>query len=185
MPGEVGYSLWRLIRGGSAWKGYLFQASSIWKGRDFTSWSILKKGREICHLGLWKGPKSANRWILWLIILWLIKSRKCSIFVTDSYWKDSAFIAVKRDAKSQTRYVKGVPFVNRRYMKGIPFLSKMVYKRVTGWDLGVEPPCIKLCWVPLPNPPGREAPSFVKESFSACVASTYEIHVYLEYKVRS
>ena len=35
--------------------------------------------------------------------------------------KDSA---VKRDAKFQTRYVKGVPFVNRR----IPFLSKVVYQ---------------------------------------------------------
>ena len=35
-----GYSLWWPIRGGSARKGYLFQASGIWKGRDFTSWSI-------------------------------------------------------------------------------------------------------------------------------------------------
>ena len=37
-------------------KGYLRQASGVWKGRDFTRWSIWK-GREICHLGLWKGPK--------------------------------------------------------------------------------------------------------------------------------
>ena len=28
-----------------------------------------------------------------------IKSRKCSIFVIDSYLKDSAFTAIKRDAK--------------------------------------------------------------------------------------
>ena len=34
-----------------------FQASGIWKGRDFTSWSIKKRDREICHLDLWKGPK--------------------------------------------------------------------------------------------------------------------------------
>ena len=40
---------------------------------------VYKKGREICHLGLWKGPKRANRWILWLY-----KSRKGPIFVTDS-----------------------------------------------------------------------------------------------------
>ena len=112
-------------------EGYLFQASSIWKGRDFTCWSILIRSRQICHLGLWKGPKRANKWILWLI-----KSRKRSIFVTDSYWKDSAFTAVKRDAKSQTRYVKGVPFVNRRYMKGVPFLWKMVHKRVMVWTSG-------------------------------------------------
>ena len=51
----------------------------------------------------------------------VIKSRKRSIFVTDFCWKDSALTAVKREAKSQTRYVKGVPFANRRYMKGVPF----------------------------------------------------------------
>ena len=28
------------LRGGSTRKGYLFQASGIWKSRDFTSWSI-------------------------------------------------------------------------------------------------------------------------------------------------
>ena len=51
---------------GSARKEYLFQASGIWEGRDFTRWSI-GKGREICHLGLWKGPtmQRANRRILW------------------------------------------------------------------------------------------------------------------------
>ena len=33
------------------------EASGLWnlKGRDYTRWSI-RKGREICHLGLWKGP---------------------------------------------------------------------------------------------------------------------------------
>ena len=50
-----------------------------------------------------------------------IKSAKRSIFVIDSYLNDRAFIAVKRDAKFKTRYVKGVPFVNRRYTKGVPF----------------------------------------------------------------
>ena len=51
-----GDSLWWTIRGGFAWKGYLLQALGISKGRDFTSSSI-EKGREICHLGLWKGRK--------------------------------------------------------------------------------------------------------------------------------
>ena len=37
--------------GGSALTGYLFQASGISKGRDFTS-CYISKGREICHLGL-------------------------------------------------------------------------------------------------------------------------------------
>ena len=32
------------------------KASGIWKDRDFTRSSI-RKGREICHLGLWKDPK--------------------------------------------------------------------------------------------------------------------------------
>ena len=50
--------------GGSARKGYLFQASGIWKGRDFTRWSI-QMGMEICYLGLWKGPKHDYTWILW------------------------------------------------------------------------------------------------------------------------
>ena len=30
-------------------------------------------------------------------------------------------------AKFQTRYVKGVLFVNERYTKGVPFLLKMIY----------------------------------------------------------
>ena len=37
-PGGGGYSLWWPIQRGSARKGYLFQASSVWKGRDFTCW---------------------------------------------------------------------------------------------------------------------------------------------------
>ena len=53
-----------------------------------------------------------------------------------SYFKGSAFTAVKRDEKFLTRYVKGVAFVNRRYTRGVPFLSKMVYKKVRGWTSG-------------------------------------------------
>ena len=44
-----------------------------------------------------------------------------SIFMIDSYLKDSAFTAVKRDAKFYTRFVTAVPFANRRYTKGVPF----------------------------------------------------------------
>ena len=49
---------------------------------------------EICHLVLWKGPK-------WLKdeFYGFINSKKRSIFVIDSYLKDSAFTVVKRDAK--------------------------------------------------------------------------------------
>ena len=31
------------------------KASDLWKGRDFTRWSIWKS-KEVCHLGQWKGP---------------------------------------------------------------------------------------------------------------------------------
>ena len=87
-----GYFLWWPIGGGFALKGYLFQASGIRNGRDFSSWSIYKGG-EICRLGLLKGPKGLTD-----EFYGFIKSRKRSIFVIDSYLKDSAFTAVKRDA---------------------------------------------------------------------------------------
>ena len=52
----------------------LSRNSCIKKGSDFTSWSILK-GREICHLGLLKGP-------IGLIDEWygFEKSRNRSVF---------------------------------------------------------------------------------------------------------
>ena len=50
--------------------------------------------REICHLGLGKGLKGLTD-----KFYGFIKSRKRSIFVIDSYLNDSAFTAVKRDAK--------------------------------------------------------------------------------------
>ena len=59
-----------------------------------------------------------------------------SLIVGYSYPKDSAFTAVKRDAKFLSRFVKGVPFVNRKYTKGLPFLSNMVHKRVRSWSSG-------------------------------------------------
>ena len=43
--------------------------------------------------------------------------------------KDSAFKAVKRDAKFKTyRCVKGVPFANGKYTKGVPFLPECYIK---------------------------------------------------------
>ena len=54
----------------------------------------------------------------------LKEPRKLPGFVIYSYLKDSAFTAVKRDAKSQTRSVKGVPSVNRRSTKGYFFCRK-------------------------------------------------------------
>ena len=55
------------------------------------------KGREICQLGLWKGPKGLTDEFYGFI---KCGSRKFySIFVIDSYLKDGAFTAVKTDPK--------------------------------------------------------------------------------------
>ena len=75
-------------------------------------------GREICQLGLCKGPKHE----LTDEFYGFIKSRKRSIVVIDSYLKDSAFTAVKRDARLNKVCERGsVPFVNTMFAKGVPF----------------------------------------------------------------
>ena len=70
-----------------------------------------------------KGPKRLTDDFYGFII-----SGKRSVLVIDFSLKDSAFTAVKWDAKFQRRYVKGVPFVNRRYTKGVPFREKLYIK---------------------------------------------------------
>ena len=93
----------------------------------------------------------ANRWILFL---WKIKVEKTFRFC--DYQKDSAFTAVERDAKPYTRYVKGVPFVNRRVNESATFSvkSSIVYRKVGDLDLAAEPSRIKLRWITLhPHPP--------------------------------
>ena len=52
------------------------------------------ESREICYLGLWKGPKGRTD-----DFYGFIKSGKRSIIVLDSYLNDNAFTAVKKDAK--------------------------------------------------------------------------------------
>ena len=44
-----------------------------------------------------------------------------------SYFKEIAFTAVKRDEQFLTRYVKGVPFVNRRYMLQVKIKSRLKF----------------------------------------------------------
>ena len=61
-----------------------------------------------------------------------IKSEKRFLFVICSFLKDSAFTAVKRDAKFETRYVKGVHLSIEGIRKEYLFCKKMVYKRVRG-----------------------------------------------------
>ena len=52
------------------------------------------KGREICHWVSERTPKGVKD-----EFYGFIKSRKRLVFVIDCYLKDSAFTAVKRDAK--------------------------------------------------------------------------------------
>ena len=53
-----------------------------------------------------------------------VKKKKIPSLVVDSYLKDGAFTAVKRDATFYTRYVREVPFLNARYTRGVPFCQK-------------------------------------------------------------
>ena len=62
------------------------------------------------------------------------KSSKRSGFVLYSYFKDS--VVFKKKENFQSKYVTGVPFVNKRYTTGIPFPSKMLYKRASCWTSG-------------------------------------------------
>ena len=63
------------------------------------------KGQGNLSFGSVKGPKGLTD-----EFYSFIKSRKRSIFVINSYLNDSAFTAVKRDARFLTRFVKGVTF---------------------------------------------------------------------------
>ena len=49
--------------------------------------------------------------------------------------KETRKLSGKINTVFETRYVKGVPFVNRRYKEWVPFLSKMVYERLRSWTL--------------------------------------------------
>ena len=74
------------------------------------------KGKGNLSFGSVKGPKGLTD-----EFYGFIKLRKSSIFVIDSHLNDSASTAVKMVAKFETRYVKGVLFVNRKYTKEVPF----------------------------------------------------------------
>ena len=125
------------------------EVSGIWKGRDFTRWSI-RKGREICHLGLWKGPEGRTD-----EYYGFIKPKKRFYF--------GNWFLFKRQCISEflTKYVKGVPFVNRRYTKALPFSWKMVYKRVRGW---ISKRSLPRIWKFVEYPPGLSL--FIKEHIS-------------------
>ena len=107
--GGRGSSYNGLIPVASARKGYFCQASGKWKARNFNSWSIWKPGREICHFGLYNNLKGFQK-----------DFNGCEWKLVVGFNHDSAFTAVKRDAKV---------LVNGKYSKGVP-------------------PLTKLCWIP-------------------------------------
>ena len=125
-----GYSLW--------WpeaqpeKGYLFQASGTWKGRDFTSWSIWK-GREICHLGLWRGKRLTDEFY------GFTKSGKRSILWLFPIQKTVHLHQLKGMQSSTQGMWKGYHLSKEGIRKGYRFREKCKGK---GLDLGAEPPCI-------------------------------------------
>ena len=59
------------------------------------------------------------------------KSRQFLGFLIYSQFKNSIFTAAKSNAKFQTRYLKGAPFVNERYWvrKGYLFSQKKYIER--------------------------------------------------------
>ena len=98
--------------GGLLEKGIFFRLQVYERVGISLKLKYLKRWENL-WFGLWKGPKGLTD-----EFYGFIKTRKRSVFVIDPYLNDSAFTAVKRGAKFWTRYVKGVPFVNRRYSKG-------------------------------------------------------------------
>ena len=97
--------IWLIEAGGGegalptmACTGYLFQASGIWKGRDFISWRLWKV-RDICRLGLLKDQKGltgADRFEVIYLFL-----------------KHAALTAVERDVCCKLAIWKRVSFVSR------------------------------------------------------------------------
>ena len=100
---------------------------------------VYTKVREICHFGLSKVPKGLTG-----AFYGREKVEKtfwfCDLFI---FKRQPHLTPVNRDVKFQSKYVKGVPFVNRRYTKGEPFQSKMFF--LEGLDLWAVPSRLKLC----------------------------------------
>ena len=76
------------------------------------------KGKGNLSFGSVKGPKGltdelygfiSREKVLFLRLIPVFKKRQC------------IYSSEKGSAKFYTKYMKGIPFVNRRYRKGIPF----------------------------------------------------------------
>ena len=93
MPGGGGVLPIKADTGRLSPKGVHFSGFRYMKGKGFYSLKYIRGQGNLSFQSV-KGPK-------WLTdeFYGCIKSRKLSIFVIDSYLNDSAFTAVKRDAK--------------------------------------------------------------------------------------
>ena len=93
----------------------------------------------------------ANRSIFSFVVVQFygfIKSRKLSIFVIDSYLKDSSFTAAKRVAMQSSKqgmkkgYHLSIEGIQKEYL----FREKWYIKdKGKGLNLTVEPPSISIC----------------------------------------
>ena len=89
-----------------------------------TCCSKYMKGSGNLSFWLVQRPKWANTFILWS---WKGQENVLLLWLFYSYFKEIAFTAVKRDEQFLTRYVKGVPFVNRRYMLQVKIKSRLKF----------------------------------------------------------
>ena len=141
-PGGRGVLPMMAYTGRLARNGYLFQASSIWKGRDFTCWSILIKSREICHLSLWKGPKGLTDEFYGLL------SRENVLFLWLISIERTVHLQQLKEMQSRKQGKwKGHHLSIEGIWKGYLFRENGTSKG-NGLDLGAEPPRINVCWVP-------------------------------------
>lgn len=105
---------------------YVFHGSGTWKGWDFTDWGIWKPGRENCRFSLLKAPKALR-----------------DAFYGSEKSRNSVHLQQAEGDEAFSKYVKGVPIINKSYTKEVPFLTKLLYKLGKGLDLGTKPPLYK------------------------------------------
>ena len=128
--------------------GVSFSDFRYMKGYGFQYLKYIK-GREMCHLSLWKGPKGLTD-----EFYGFITSRKRYTFAIDSYLKDSVHLLQLKGMKSSKQGMwKGYHLSIEGIRKGYLFSWKMVYKRVRVGPRGGDSP-YKHLLSNLPPPPG-------------------------------
>ena len=130
-------------RGGSAYKG-LYEVAPAGRGTVFQA-SGIWKGREICCL-IWNFRRRKNLKGLYCEKLESI-SWFCDLFIFNFIYKTVHRQHLKGMHRSKLGTWKRYHLSMKGIWKGYLFCQKW-YIKGKGWDLGVEPPGIKLYWVP-------------------------------------